>query len=70
MLRTEFKPYVSIITKTVSSVSSIGSPQIQIPFVHGIVLGPIAKPVIRFKRRFDKKLFPERCGPATVATAI
>ena len=70
MLRTEFRPSVSIIIKTVSSLTGTGSPQIQIPFVHGIVLGPIAKPDIRFNNRLERKDFPERCGPATVAIAI
>jgi len=38
--------------------------------VQGIVLGPIAKPAILFKSLFDKKDFPDLCGPATVAIAI
>ena len=69
-IRTELRPYVSIMINTVSSLISIGSPHIHRPFVQGTVLGPIANPVILFNNLLDKKDFPDLCGPATVATAI
>ena len=49
---------------------SRGLPQIHKPFVHGMVVGPIAKPVIRFSNLLLRKDFPVRWGPATDATAI
>ncbi len=61
---------MSMMMSIVSSLTSIGYPQIHSPFVHGMVLGPIANPVILLSSRFERKLLPERCGPATVATAI
>jgi hypothetical protein len=69
-LRTEFNPYVSMIIRTVYASMSNGFPQIQSPFVQGIVLGPIANPVILFNNLFERKDFPDLCGPATLATAI
>ena len=59
-----------MITRTVSWSISTGFPQIQSPLVQGIVVGPIAKPVILFNKRFDKKDFPVLWGPAIEATAI
>lgn len=59
-----------MITKTVSWSISIGFPQIHNPLVQGMVVGPMAKPDILLSRRFDRKDFPVRCGPAIEATAI
>lgn len=58
ILRTEFKPYVSMIMRTESESRSKGFPQIHSPLVQGIVVGPIAKPVILFSSRFDKNDLP------------
>lgn len=69
-IRTELSPYVSMIIKTVYWSMSKGFPQIQSPFVQGIVLGPIANPVILFRSLFERKDFPDLWGPATLATAI
>lgn len=55
--------------RTVSSLIFIGYPQIHIPFVHGIVEGPIANPVILLSRRLDRNDLPDLCGPATDAIA-
>lgn len=49
---------------------TIGCDQIQIPFVQGTVVGPIANPVMRLSRRLARKLFPVLCGPAIVTTDI
>jgi hypothetical protein len=38
---------------------SKGLPHIHNPFVQGIVLGPIANPVIRFNSLLDKNDFPD-----------
>jgi len=70
LLRTELSPYVSIIISTVSGSISRGLPHIQSPFVQGIVLGPIANPVILLRSRLDRNDFPDLCGPATLAIAI
>jgi len=53
----------------VSSLTLIGYPQIHNPFVQGIVVGPIANPVILFNNRLDRKDLPVLCGPATAAIA-
>lgn len=47
-LQTECSPSVSISNKFVSESRAIGLLQIQIPFVHGCVLGPIANPFILY----------------------
>lgn len=60
---------MSIMIRTVSSLILIGSPQIHSPFVQGIVVGPIANPVILLRSLFDRNDFPVLCGPATAAIA-
>jgi hypothetical protein len=69
-VRTELSPSVSMIMSTVSLSMSTGFPQIHKPLVQGIVVGPIANPVILLSRRLERKDFPVRCGPAMEATAI
>jgi hypothetical protein len=59
-----------MIIRTESLSMSTGFPQIQRPFVQGIVVGPIANPVILLSNRLDRKDLPVRCGPAIEATAI
>lgn len=56
--------------RTESWSMSTGFPQIQSPLVHGIVVGPIANPVIRFNSRLERNDFPVLWGPAMEATAI
>lgn len=69
VLRTEFNPSVSMMIKTVSSLILIGYPQIHKPFVQGIVVGPMANPVILFSNRLERNDLPVLCGPATAAIA-
>lgn len=69
VLRTEFNPSVSMMINTVSSLILIGYPQIHKPFVQGIVVGPIANPVILFSNRLERNDLPVLCGPATAAMA-
>ena len=56
--------------RTESASKSKGFPQIQRPLVQGIVVGPIANPVILFKSLFERNDFPVLWGPAMDATAI
>ena len=58
LLRTELRPSVSIIIRTESSSNYKGFPQIHKPFVQGMVVGPIANPVILFNSRFERNDFP------------
>lgn len=69
-LRTELSPSVSIIISTESLSISTGLPHIHKPFVQGMVVGPIANPVILFSKRLERKDLPVRWGPAIEATAI
>ena len=46
-----------------------GVPQIQIPFVHGLIEGPTPNPLYLFKRTLLRKYdFPVRYMPATATT--
>lgn len=56
--------------RTESWSISTGFPHIQRPFVHGMVVGPMANPVILFNKRLERKDLPVLCGPAIEATAI
>lgn len=68
-LYTELSPSVSMSNIAVFSFKGIGWLHNQIPFVHGIVVGPTAKPFYLFNTLLAKKDFPVLWGPAIVSTA-